>query len=96
MESQEGFIQNAAMNTMILNGESSYARNKAVETSCFFNAEKMRHGKRVLDMECKNDFHENIKKAKRQTDTGDHVNDVSTTSTALYQPAETRYNEIDA
>ncbi|GKA71464.1 hypothetical protein Tco_0777603 [Tanacetum coccineum] len=96
MESQEGFIQNEAMNTMILNGESSYARNKAVETSCFFNAEKMRHGKRVLDMECKNDFQENIKKAKRQTDTGDHVNDVSTISTALYQPAETRYNEIDA
>ncbi|GKA71465.1 hypothetical protein Tco_0777604 [Tanacetum coccineum] len=41
-------------------------------------------------------FQENIKKAKRQDGYGDHVNDVSTISTALYQPAETRYNEIDA
>ncbi|PWA53975.1 zinc finger C2H2-type/integrase DNA-binding domain-containing protein [Artemisia annua] len=70
-------------NTMILNSE----------TSCFPNAKNM-NGKRVLDMECKNEFQENNKKAKRQTDTRNHVKDVATTSTTLYKPTETRYNEI--
>ena len=75
------------MNTMILNGETSYAHDKEMERSCFSNAEKM-NGKRVLDMEyCKNEFQENIKKAKIQTD-------VASTSNALYKPAETRYDEI--
>nr|GEU55072.1 hypothetical protein [Tanacetum cinerariifolium] len=98
MKSQEGFTPNAATalsstpthgvrkiviclktptntNTMILNGETS---------SCISNAEK-KNGKRVLDMECKNEFQENIKKAKRQID-------VASTSNALYSPAATRKN----
>ncbi|PWA53974.1 zinc finger C2H2-type/integrase DNA-binding domain-containing protein [Artemisia annua] len=62
-------------NTIILNGE----------TSCFSNAEKM-NGKRVLDMECENEFQEDIKKAKKQSD-------VASTSNALYKPVETRYDE---
>ncbi|GJV83635.1 zinc finger C2H2-type/integrase DNA-binding domain-containing protein [Tanacetum coccineum] len=110
MESQEGFIQNAATvlsstpthgvrkivirlktpmrytNTMILHGGTSYAHGKEMERSCFSNAEK-KNGKRVLDMECKTEFQENIKKAKRQTD-------VASTTNALYKPAVTRYDEI--
>ncbi|PWA53976.1 zinc finger C2H2-type/integrase DNA-binding domain-containing protein [Artemisia annua] len=77
---------NTYMNTMILNGETSYAHDKEMERSCFSNAEKM-NGKRVLDMECQNEFQENTKKAKKQTD-------VASTSNALYKPAETRYDEI--
>nr|GEX04757.1 zinc finger C2H2-type/integrase DNA-binding domain-containing protein [Tanacetum cinerariifolium] len=110
MESQEGFIQNAATvlsstpthglrkvvirlktpmrytNAMILHGGTSYAHGKEMERSCSSNAEKM-NGKRVLDMDCKTEFQENIKKSKKQTD-------VASTSNALYKPTIIRYDEI--